>query len=163
MQLLNTQRAYLRPFRQTDYADLFQLVSNPEVMKHTGFRVPLTETKTQELLQKWIIEGSQKLGVWAAIQKEDDQFIGWFMLKITNTEFPEIGFMLDQSKWNKGFGTELSRALLNYGLKNLGFKKIIATVDRDNRASLCVLEKIGMTGAKDKNTLEMTIQYEIII
>jgi ribosomal-protein-alanine N-acetyltransferase len=49
-----------------------------------------------------------------------------------------------QEYWNRGYATEASLGLLNYGFKTLGLKKIVSTAHVENLASRRVMEKIGM-------------------
>ena len=45
--------------------------------------------------------------------------------------------------WKKGYSTEAALNVLNFGLKRLKLKKIIAVSDPNNIASIKVIEKIG--------------------
>jgi [ribosomal protein S5]-alanine N-acetyltransferase len=56
----------------------------------------------------------------------------------------EMGNVLAQAHWGKGYATEAGAAMLRYGFDEVGFHRITATCDPDNVASARVLEKIGM-------------------
>lgn len=95
-------------------------------------------------MEKWIDLTGKSLGVWCAEEKSSGEFIGWFMLQMTGFEFPELGFMICPTKWNQGYATEVSSELIRYGLKDLGFAKILAATLQENTASQAVLKKVGM-------------------
>jgi L-amino acid N-acyltransferase YncA len=48
-------------------------------------------------------------------------------------------------RWGKGYATEIARALVRYGFEERKLKRVIATVDDDNKTSIRILEKVGMT------------------
>ncbi len=55
-----------------------------------------------------------------------------------------IGYFLDRDFWGHGYATEVAKALLDYGFKQLDLNRIWAWCDVENSASIHVLEKIGM-------------------
>ncbi|GEM_PF-835040 len=162
MKILETKRTYLRPFLPSDLDSLLPMLLSDDVMKYTGFKKAQTETSSKELLEKWIKDP----GVFAAIKKENnnDIFIGWFMLKNTVSEiYPEIGFMLEQGHWNKGYTTEIARGLLHYAQSELKVPKVIASTNLENEASIRVLKKIGMIESASYPIKKGVVYYEIIL
>lgn len=159
--ILTTQRVLLRPFTLSDLTSLTQMLSDEVVMRPTGFKSAQSPERAQELLLKWINEGQQELGVWAAQVRDTGEFVGWFMLKKTTTADPEIGFMLPQSQWGKGYASEVSKGLLDYAFSTLKCSRVIAKTLVDNFASRRVLEKIGMKLLSINADADNLIGYEI--
>ena len=158
MNKIESNRAILRSFVSSDFESLKSMLMNEEVMSFTGFRNAQTEASSRELLDKWINDDF----VWAAINKETNYFIGWFMLKETiSKDYPEIGFMLDKSYWNQGFATEIALRLIKYAKNELGVSKVIASTDVDNIASVKVLQKIGMRPSDTFPSRDNIIYYDI--
>lgn len=60
----------------------------------------------------------------------------------------EIGYMLHVEQWGKGFAQELVTALIDWGFSELGFDKLMAITNPDNKRSQYVLKKAGMQWAK---------------
>jgi RimJ/RimL family protein N-acetyltransferase len=56
----------------------------------------------------------------------------------------EIAYAFHQIFWNKGYGSEIARALLKWGLSHLPNRDLVAIVHAQNQKSRRVLEKIGM-------------------
>jgi RimJ/RimL family protein N-acetyltransferase len=73
------------------------------------------------------------------------QFVGWAGLAYL-PEFDEIdlGYRFLPKYWGGGYATEVSRAILTYGFNKLELRRIIAIAMKENKASIRVMEKIGM-------------------
>lgn len=160
MNLFSTTRTAIRKFTDQDYPTLVQLMSDPEVMRFTGFQTPQPPERVQELLKKWSSQQDTGLGVWAAVEKETQDFVAWYMLKRTHDTDPELGFMLPQSKWNQGYATEISQGFLDYGFKTLGLTKILASVVTENAASHRVLQKLDFCLDQEKSTYELRVYFK---
>jgi len=70
---------------------------------------------------------------------------------IVTTETPqhssieaEIGWAISDKYRNRGFATEAAQALVAYGFAELGLARIVAFTEKDNYASLRVMQKLGM-------------------
>ncbi|MEV4113840.1 GNAT family protein [Nonomuraea sp. NPDC049695] len=61
----------------------------------------------------------------------------------------EIIYALTPEVWGSGLGTELARAIVDYGFDTLGLKEVHATVAAANSASLAVLDRIGFEHVRD--------------
>ncbi len=142
---IESSRTYLRRFSMADLDSVAKMESDHDVMKSTGPGRALSRNESEERLVK-IIDSEEMdlpLGIWAAILKENHKVVGWFMLKKTSYDYPELGFMLSKKYWNKGLSTEVAQALINYGFESVKLEKIVAVTDLGNLASIKVLEKIG--------------------
>lgn len=76
------------------------------------------------------------------------EFIGWFHLRPlpgSPLDEPELGYRLRREAWDKGYGTEGSRALIQKGFVDLGVQRVVASTYQDNLASRRVMEKSGMS------------------
>ena len=56
----------------------------------------------------------------------------------------ELGYWLSATVWGQGFATEAARAAVDFGFRELGLFRVYAQVLAGNRASLRVLDKLGM-------------------
>jgi ribosomal-protein-alanine N-acetyltransferase len=56
---------------------------------------------------------------------------------------------LGREYWGQGLGTEAAQAVLEYGFERLNLSRLICLIDRENRASIKVATKIGMTFEKE--------------
>jgi diamine N-acetyltransferase len=56
----------------------------------------------------------------------------------------EVGiFIGDKTEWNKGYGTEVMRLLLQHGFENLNLNRIFLRVDEHNLGGIRCYEKAG--------------------
>jgi [ribosomal protein S5]-alanine N-acetyltransferase len=74
------------------------------------------------------------------------RLIGSVSVRITNREHRqgELGYVFNAAFWSRGYATEATTALLEFGFGPLELHRIIATCHPDNRGSVRVLEKAGM-------------------
>jgi len=56
----------------------------------------------------------------------------------------EVLWALHPDAWRQGYATEMARAALDYGFRDLGLELIFAMTRPDNRASQAVMERLGM-------------------
>jgi RimJ/RimL family protein N-acetyltransferase len=147
---LETERLVLRRFTEADVHNLFELDSDPEVMrfltggKSTPRDVIRSQTLPRILRYYELFEG---FGFWAAIEKSTGEFLGWFEfipLEGGPSEV-ELGYRLRRSAWGKGYATEGSRALICKGFTELGVRRVVAQTMAVNMASRRVMEKAGLT------------------
>lgn len=133
-----------------------------EIMRFTPMRIPQTPEQTEARLKALVARGpgEEPFGVWAA-ERSDGIFLGWFMLRKTDLEFPELGFMLVRSAWGKGLATEISAALVEHAFRELKVSGLMARVDADNPASLRVLEKLGFRFIESKCELDPVLGREV--
>lgn len=144
--MIETERLFLREITLNDKEELLKLHSHPDVQIYTG--EPIVESI--EEIEKAIrirIDNYKKYGFgrWATFLKNGMQFVGWAGLAYL-PEFDEIdlGYRFLPEYWGLGIATEASCAILTYGFDSLKIKKIIAIALKENKASIRVMEKVGM-------------------
>ena len=149
--ILETPRLRLREFAEDDVDNLFDLNSDPEVMRYlTGGRPTPREVIRDELIPFHLAVYGRldRLGTWAAESTATGEFLGWFHFRpgpgtdLTNID---LGYRLRRSTWNQGYATEGSRALISLGFTELGVERVFAHTMTTNTASRRVMEKCGLT------------------
>jgi [ribosomal protein S5]-alanine N-acetyltransferase len=151
MKTIETNRLILRELLPSDDKGMFELDSDPEVLKYIGIR-PVTDIDESRRIiamvrAQYIRNG---IGRWAVIEKATGDFAGWAGLKYETRPsngiagFYDIGYRLLRRHWGKGYATEASVASLEYGFNELSLDAIHATADMENLASRKVLEKAGL-------------------
>lgn len=144
--MIETDRLILREITLDDVAELFKLHSDPEVQKYTGEPVVESMEEMHRSTASRIINYEKYgYGRWATILKSGQQFIGWAGLAYL-PEFDEIdlGYRFMPEYWGMGLATEASRAILDYGFDTLKLKRIVAIALKEHKASIRVMEKVGM-------------------
>lgn len=162
MAQLETSRTYLRHLKPSDFASMRMLESDPLVMRFTPSRIPQTEEQTGNRLKSQIEKQKdlEPFGIWVAFEKNSDSFIGWFMLIPNDDGSLELGFMIVQSQWRKGFATEIGKVLVDYG-RSRSIAVITATTNIDNFASMSVLTKLGFHYSRNIKVPEKVLDGEV--
>jgi RimJ/RimL family protein N-acetyltransferase len=148
---LETERLLLRRFTEADVDNLFDLDSDPEVMRFINGGTPTPRDVIEsDILPRflWYYERFAGYGFWAAIEKATGEFLGWFHFRPAEGASPdevELGYRLRKAAWGQGYGTEASRALIRKGFTELGVRRVVAGAFADNIASRRVMEKAGLT------------------
>jgi RimJ/RimL family protein N-acetyltransferase len=149
--ILQTPRLVLRQFTENDADNLFDLNSDPEVMRYlTGGRpTPREEIRDQIIpFHLAVYDRLDRLGTWAAEAAATAEFLGWFHFRPgpeAGTTNVELGYRLRRAAWSKGYATEGSRALIDLGFTELAIERVFAHTMTVNAASRHVLEKCGLT------------------
>ena len=80
----------------------------------------------------------------AVVENTSGRLIGACELSLIESNVVDLGYMLGTPDWGKGFATEIALALIDAAFFDLRAERVISTVDVNNKASIHVLEKIGM-------------------
>jgi RimJ/RimL family protein N-acetyltransferase len=148
--IMETPRLAMREFTEDDVGNLFNLNSDPEVMRYlTGGRpTPREEIQDRIIPFHLAVYGRlDRLGTWAAESTATGEFLGWFHLRpgpgtdLTNIE---LGYRLRRSAWHQGYATEGSLALISMGFTDLGAERVFGHTMTVNTASRRVMEKCGL-------------------
>jgi len=158
--ILQTPRLVLREFSGDDVDNLFDLNSDPEVMRYiTGGGRPTPREEIRDKIIPFhlaVYDRFDRLGTWAAESAATGEFLGWFHFRAgpgTDIANIDLGYRLRRSAWHKGYATEGSRALISAGFTDLGVQRVFAHTMTVNTASRRVMEKCGLS-------LVRTIPYE---
>ena len=144
--IIETKRLALRKITLEDSEDMLRLHSHPVVQKYTG-EATIEALEEMEKAIRIRLENYPKYGFgrWGTFIKDGMEFIGWAGLAYL-PEFDEIdiGYRFLPQYWGKGYATEASHAILEYGFETLGLTRIIAIAMKENLGSIRVMQKIGM-------------------
>lgn len=144
---IQTSRLILREFQRQDLQALAPILADPKVMKFSPTGVCSVE-QVQERIEDYIACYSEfGFGKWAVVLKESNKLIGYCGLavdKIDGKNEKELGYRLDSKYWGQGLATEAASAAIKYGFDQFKLPYVLGLVERENKASVKVLEKIGM-------------------
>ncbi|WP_412984727.1 GNAT family N-acetyltransferase [Pontimicrobium sp. IMCC45349] len=148
--ILETERLYLRELTALDAKNFYMLNLDPEVMKYTG-DVPFKSIDSaKQFLENYSDYKNNGVGRWVVILKSTQAFIGWCGIKYTSElDEYDIGYRFFKNHWHKGYATEAAKACIDLGFKTHNIKTIVGRAMTENKASIKVLEKIGLAHAKN--------------
>ncbi|MGA8279132.1 MAG: GNAT family N-acetyltransferase [Rhodanobacteraceae bacterium] len=145
--MIETNRLILRKFTLDDVEGYFRLNSNPGVVRYTGddpfsSLEDARQTLLKAPLRDYDIHGYGRL---ACVKKSSGKLIGFAGLKyLSEMDEVDLGYRFLTEYWGKGYATESSVAVMDYGRNVLGLGRIIGIVQPGNVASAKVLLKLGM-------------------
>jgi ribosomal-protein-alanine N-acetyltransferase len=147
---LHTARLLLRELSSADLAVIHHLHSLPEVDKFNTLGIPATLETTEHLLTDWLAQARvvpRSSYIFAAQEAVSQEFVGLMALNLGKASFKnaEVWYKVLPAYWGQGLTTEAVKALLNFGFDHLQLHRIEAGCAVENRASIRVLEKVGMT------------------
>lgn len=146
-----TLRLVFREFdAASDGENAYRLNLDPEVLRYTGDQPFASVEDAAHFLRNYPDYRKNGYGRWAVLEKESGEFLGWCGLKRHPDHTIDIGYRFFRKHWGKGYATESAQSCLTYGFEVLGLDEIIAHVERNNIASVRVLEKIGLRYWKDE-------------
>lgn len=144
---IDTERLHLRRFREDDWDDMIEYLSDPEVMKFEPF---LTGEKRRE----WVATRITSNDFWAVCLADTGKMIGDIYMGQGEQNAWELGYIFNAKYQNQGYATEAAGALICRTFYVEGAHKICAFCNPDNVASWKLLERLGFCreGHLRKNT-----------
>jgi [ribosomal protein S5]-alanine N-acetyltransferase len=144
--VLETKRFLLRLATLDDVADMFRVMSDPQVTRYFGMLPMATPAEAQERVQAIQKAFQEQTGVrWAIVDRANGQLIGtcgfWRLIKPHDRA--EIGYELAPEWWGQGVMTEALGAMLDFGFTRMGLHSVEAQIHPANSGSRRVLEKQG--------------------
>lgn len=146
MPRLEGARVVLRPMQPRDVAVLFELFSDPRVMRYWS-RLPMRgEDEARELYANALRGWRERTHLaWAIAAREEERLVGTCTLFAFRADQGRavIGYALHPSLWRQGLAREVVRMAIGYGFGPLALRRIEADVDPRNEASVRLLETLG--------------------
>ena len=144
--IFETSRLILRELRRDDFADLYEILSDEETMKH--YPHPFDEEKVRNWIE-WNIDNyaTYGFGLWAVILEASGEFIGdcgITMQNIRGNMEPEIGYHIKRKYQKQGYATEAAAACMKYAFKELNLSRVFSYMKYTNEASARTAMKNGM-------------------
>ena len=144
--VFTSKRLFFNEFTPGDWALIYELNSDPEVVKY--LHEPQTTAEVaREVLANTIIPQYTKYnhGRWAVYLKHSNEFIGWCGLKYrSETGIVDLGYRFMKKHWGFGYASEAAIRCVEYGFQVLKLARIFGAAHVDNIASQKVLEKAGL-------------------
>jgi RimJ/RimL family protein N-acetyltransferase len=186
MSSIETERLLLRPFRESDAADVLEYLSGPLPHCFAGLRLNTIEEARAEVVKR----GEDPEYCFAIVLKETGMVIGEIDAEPTDYEPPMLrsretplpppdtftpSIILNAAHHSSGYAYEATYALFDYLFTRKGVRRIYSYVDDYNPCSRHLCEKLGMrreglfrsfvsfvNDAEGNPVYENTMQYAIL-
>lgn len=144
--VLETARVRLRPYRLDDAEAMFELYSDPRVMRYWSFP-PWTDLgQARDYLARAAAHAAQGIALpWAIADARSDALLGTATLHSLHRDQgrAELGYSLAPAHQGRGLAAEALRLALAHAFGPLGLRRVEADVDPRNAASCRLLERLG--------------------
>ena len=159
--IFETPRLILRKIVDEDVDSLLSILGNQEVMRfsvhgiddRTGVLKFINATK-----RRYLRDGTAQ---WAVILKSSGVLIGECGISVQvidgNNEY-EIGYRFHPQYWRQGFGSEAAIGCRDYGFEKLNLHRLISIIEKENRASIGVAKKVGMSLEKESTFYKIPVE-----
>ena len=146
---IETERLILRKFKiSDDEAMLKYWIADEKIQSLYSEPVYTTKAEVDELLEKYI-NSYQKNDYyrWVIIEKNSDECIGQiaYFLVDSKNNFAEIEYCIGSDFQCKGYATEATKAVIQYGFDKINLHKVQICTKTINKPSKRVIEKCGFT------------------
>ena len=147
-----TERLELKPIRLEDKEAVIAILCDDEIKK--TYMVPDFESYEQaEKLFLRLKELSERKDFYQVGIFVDDRLIGIANEVERVDKSIELGYAILPQYHNKGYGTEMLKAMIEQLLKD-GFAEVITGAFEENGASIRVMEKCGMKRLEKMDEIE---------
>jgi RimJ/RimL family protein N-acetyltransferase len=145
---ISSLRLELRPITADDAPLLFELDSDPEVMRWLsgGPATPLETIRDQVLPGFLALPAERGFGSWLVFERETGDFLGWVSLRPGPAleDGGELGYRFRRTAWGRGIATEAAGDVLAHAFEVARLPRVFGTTYEQNHGSLRVMEKLGM-------------------
>lgn len=150
---VETERLFLRPFRDSDLPDLYEYLSQKEQQRLAG-NPPVDSLDDAREVLEWLLAPSVPQSYYAVVLKDENKVIG----NLTVGRYPFLdsdellrklrgvclSYVLNERYWRRGYMTELLRALYPILFEKGRLDYIQSGYFAFNTASGALQRKLGM-------------------
>ena len=142
---LETEQFYIRQWSIKDVEKLHEIMSDSRVHTYAS-SMPWTIEHTAKYIKFMLDKDFTTLELFhgACVLKSNNTIIGLTGLNPYLPKKPELEWKFGVSFWGKGYATEIGKAIIKQAFKLTDIELIYGMVNPQNKASMRVMEKIGM-------------------
>ena len=134
---LSSERLIIRRFEQNDWQDLYEYLSDDEVVKFEPYEAFSLEQAKEETNYRITDDN-----FYAVCLKDNGKLIGNLYLSKGDFNTFELGYVFNKNYQKQGYATESVKALLDYAFADLGARRVAAMCNPINTSSWKLLERV---------------------
>ncbi len=146
---IKTERLHLRLLDTHDIDLLEPLHQDPEVLRFFPKGTQDRQQTAARIADFMAYFKDHGIPSFMIFDRESDAFLGRCGFGPLDTGEVEVGYVLHQQYWGRGYATELLLALLQWARINLPGRTVVAMAPVDHLASQKVMRKAGMVFYKN--------------
>lgn len=123
------------------------MVNDPAWIEHIGDRGVRTVEDARAYIRDRTLAQYDRLGfgMYVVTLRGSGEAVGSCgLIRRESLDDVDIGFAFLPQYRGQGYATEAAAAVLEYGVKSIGLKRIVAIVSAANHRSIRILERIGL-------------------
>lgn len=152
---LQTLRTRIRPFQQIDAADLYQVLSDAEVMQY--IETVFSYEKTEAFLRDHGLSTPPR--IYAIENLANGTVIGHVIFHPYDEHSYELGWILHKDYWGKGLASEITEVLVHYA-RQQSISQLILECDKEQSTTKHIAEKFCFKHIGQEDTREL---YKLIL
>lgn len=137
MENIITERLIIRRFAETDWQDLYEYLSDREVVRFEPYEIYTREQAKEEAVHR-----INHASFFAVCLKDNQKLIGNLYLSKGDFNTWELGYVFNRTFQKQGYATESAKALICHAFSDLGARRVIARCCTRNEASWKLLERL---------------------
>ncbi len=143
---IETERTLVRIVGPEDLPDLLEINASDEVTRYVPYKTWATTADSHAWLER--MEKLQAAGDTLQLviaRRDTGQVIGACLLFAFDaiSSRAEIGYVLGRQHWGQGYMHEAIGAVMRFVFEQLGLRRLEATIDPRNVASLKLVQRLG--------------------
>jgi RimJ/RimL family protein N-acetyltransferase len=145
--LIETDRLFLRELNAADAAFILELVNEPAFIKNIADKKVRTLADAIHYIETGPGASYRQhgYGLYLVGLKESHTPIGICgLVKRDYLDDADIGYAFLERYWSQGYAYESAAAVMDYARGTLGLSRILGITSPDNQGSIRLLEKLGL-------------------
>ncbi|MEN3278535.1 MAG: hypothetical protein V7631_4325 [Massilia sp.] len=145
--VLQTERLQLRHMRASDAGFMLGLLNEPSWLRFIGDRGVRTIDAARDYILAGPVDMVRRLGFGFHVVELKESRCPVGVCGLAKRDFlddVDIGYAFLPQYWGQGYAREAASGVLAHAKNDIGLKRLVATVRPDNRASIRLLEKLGL-------------------
>lgn len=163
-----TAALILRPWSPEDALEALEIYGDPSTARAIGRRQPVRDVEEmRQLLTEWDIQSSRcpvPQGLWAVESADDGQILGGATLLPFSPNDPQLvmGWHVRPRARGRGVASQIGHALAHQALLAGDNEEVFVVAPAQNRGSVVVAKRLGMTTVDGFNWTHHGVQLEVL-
>ncbi len=145
--MIETERLILREISLDDAEFILGLLNQPSFLQHIGDKAVRTLDEARDYIVNGPVDSYRRLGFGLYLVEARDSQTPMGICGLLKREIlddVDVGFAFVPEFWSRGYGFESVSEVMAHARDALGLERVVAVVSPDNRASIRLLEKLGL-------------------
>ena len=160
--VIETERCILREITMEDLDALYLLYQGESITKY--MEGLYEDRKKEEEYTRAYIRNMYRFygyGMWIAEETFSGKIIGRVgldHLELDGEVILELGYVIGEQYQHQGYATELCQGVIEFAKNGTGFAKIYCLIEKENKISIHLAEKLGFIWQKEVKIQRKTLQ-----